>query len=162
MGVGARLRYRRIVPPADAPAIDWLVLRRAGLATLAVGIIGTIIGTIVAGTQGLIAGVLGTLIVLVFFSVGQLLLGSVLKNNPQNAMMVAMALYLGKIGALLVLLLVLQDATFFAPKVFAAVIVACTLAWTFTELTIFSRTKVLYVDPEPSSRRENDSDEAHT
>ena len=78
----------------------------------------------------MIAGALGTLIVLVFFSVGQLVLGAVLKNNPQNAMMVAMALYLGKIGALLVLLLVLQDATFFAPKVFAGVIVACTLAWT--------------------------------
>lgn len=127
-----------------------------------VGVVGTIIGTIVAGTEGLIAGVLGTIIVLAFFSVGQLVLGSVLKNNPQNAMMVAMALYLGKIGALLVLLLVLQDATFFAPKVFAAVIVVCTLAWTFTEVAIFSRTKVLYVDPAPSAPRSNDSDEAHT
>ncbi len=47
------------------------------------------------------------------------MLGAVLQNNPQNAMMVAMALYLVKIGVLLVLLLVLQDATFFAPKVFA-------------------------------------------
>ena len=70
-----------------------------------------------------------------------------LKNNPQNAMMVALTLYLVKIGVLLVLLLVLQDATFFAPKVFAAVIVACTLAWTFVEVWIFSRTQVLYVDP---------------
>ena len=48
---------------------------------------------------------------------------------------------------LLVLLLVLQDATFFAPKVFAGVIVACTLAWTFVEVWVFSRTKVLYVEP---------------
>ncbi|HAN71693.1 MAG TPA: hypothetical protein DCQ36_08920 [Actinobacteria bacterium] len=123
------------------------MLRSAGLATLLVGVIGTVIGTAVAGTQGLIAGALGTVIVLVFFSVGQLVLGAVLKNNPQNAMMVAMALYLVKIGVLLILLLVLQDATFFAPKVFAGVIVACTLAWTFVEVWVFSRTKVLYVDP---------------
>lgn len=129
------------------PSIDSLVLRRAGAATLVVGVIGTIIGWAVAGTQGLIGGALGTVIVLVFFSVGQLVLGSVLKNNPQNAMMVAMTLYLVKIGVLLVLLLVLQDATFFAPKVFAAVIVSCTLAWTFMEVWIFSRTQVLYVDP---------------
>jgi ATP synthase protein I len=129
------------------PSIDSLVLRRAGLVTLLVGVVGTVIGGIVAGSEGVIAGVLGTVIVLVFFSVGQVVLGSVLKNNPQNAMMVAMTLYLVKIGVLLVLLLVLQDATFFAPKVFAAVIVSCTLAWTFMEVWIFSRTQVLYVDP---------------
>ena len=143
------------------PSIDVLVLRRAGLVTLAVGIVGTVIGTVVAGTPGLIGGALGTVIVLVFFSVGQLVLGAVLKNNPQNAMMVAMTLYLVKIGVLLVLLLVLQDATFFAPKVFAAVIVSCTLAWTFMEVWIFSRTKVLYVEPvaarsDPSEPRSAD------
>ena len=136
------MRYRPKVP-----TIDSLVLRRAGVATLIVGIIGTVIGTILQGSKGLIAGVLGTILVLVFFSVGQLVLGAVLKNNPQNAMMVAMTLYLVKIAVLLGLLLVLQDATFFAPKVFAAVIVACTLAWTFVEVWVFSRTKVLYVEP---------------
>lgn len=146
MGVPDPLRYRRIVP-----TIDVLVLRRAGVATLLVGIVGTVIGWVVAGTEGLIAGVLGTVIVLVFFSVGQFVLGAVLKNNPQNALMVAMTLYLVKIGVLLVLLLVLQDATFFAPRVFAAVIVSCTLAWTFVEVWIFSRTQVLYVDPAGSS-----------
>lgn len=135
------------MPPANPPSIDVLVLRRAGLVTLAVGVIGTVIGGIVAGTQGVIGGVLGTVIVLVFFSVGQVVLGRVLKNNPQSAMLVAMTLYVVKIGVLLVLLLVLQDATFFAPKVFAAVIVACTLAWTFVEVWVFSRTKVLYVEP---------------
>jgi ATP synthase protein I len=123
------------------------MLRRAGAATLIVGVIGTGIGVLVAGSQGLIAGALGTIIVLLFFSIGQVVLGSVLKNRPENAMMVAMALYLVKIGVLLVLLLVLQDATFFAPKVFAGVIVACTLAWTFVEVWVFSRTKVLYVEP---------------
>ena len=138
-----------------------MVLRKAGLVTLAVGVVGTVIGAIVAGAQGLIAGALGTALVIVFFSVGQLVLGAVLRNNPQNAMMVAMALYLVKIGVLLVLLLVLQDATFFAPKVFAAVIVACTLAWTFMELWVFSRTKVLYVDPTASAPPAGERDEAH-
>lgn len=149
------LRYRRKVP-----TIDVLVLRRAGVATLLVGIVGTVIGWLVAGTEGLIAGVLGTAIVLVFFSVGQFVLGAVLKNNPQNALMVAMTLYLVKIGVLLVLLLVLQDATFFAPRVFAAVIVSCTLAWTFVEVWIFSRTQVLYVDPAGSTTSAGPESEA--
>jgi ATP synthase protein I len=142
------------------PTIDVLVLRRAGVATLVVGIIGTVIGGLVAGTPGFIGGVLGTVIVLVFFSVGQIVLGAVLKNNPQNAMMVAMTLYIVKLGVLLVLLLVLQDATFFAPRVFAAVIVSCTLAWTFVEVWIFSRTQVLYVDPTGSPTSPSPESEA--
>ena len=85
------------------------MLRRAGVATLVVGVVGTVIGTVLEGSKGLIAGALGTIIVLVFFSVGQVVLGAVLKNNPQNAMLVAMTLYLVKIGVLLGLLLLLQD-----------------------------------------------------
>ena len=87
------------------PSIDSQVLLKAGSVTFVVGILGTVIGAVVAGTPGLIAGVLGTLIVLVFFAAGQLVLGAVLKNNPQNAMLVAMTLYIVKIGVLLVLLL---------------------------------------------------------
>ena len=50
----------------------------------------------------------------------------------------------GIIGTLFVLILAVGR-----PKdsVFAAVIVSCTLAWTFMEVWVFSRTKVLYVEP---------------
>lgn len=130
------------------PSVDSQVLSRAGILTFIVGVVATIIGGIVAGSQGVIGGALGTVLVIVFFSVGQLILGSVLKNNPQIALMVAMALYIVKIGVLLILLIVLQHATFFAPRVFAATIVACTITWTFVEVWYYSRTKVLYVEPE--------------
>ncbi|MDI1288537.1 MAG: hypothetical protein PSX37_01125 [bacterium] len=130
------------------PSVDSQVLSRAGVLTFIVGVVATIIGGLVAGSQGVIGGALGTVLVIVFFSVGQLILGSVLKNNPQIALMVAMALYIVKIGVLLILLVVLQHATFFAPRVFAATIVACTITWTFVEVWYYSRTKVLYVEPE--------------
>lgn len=130
------------------PSADSQVLTRAGVLTFIVGVVATIIGGLVAGSQGVIGGALGTVLVIVFFSVGQLVLGSVLKNNPQIALMVAMALYIVKIGVLLILLIVLQNATFFAPRVFAATIVACTITWTFVEVWYYSRTKVLYVEPE--------------
>lgn len=131
------------------------MLRRAALATVLVGVLAVVVGTALQGTKGLIAAVLGTVIVVLFFSIGQVVLGAVLKNHPENALMVAMGIYLAKIGVLLGLLLVLQDATFFAPKVFAATIVACTLAWTFVELWVYSHTKVLYVDPAPSQGAED-------
>ena len=130
------------------PSIDSLVLRRAGVLTLLVGTVATIIGTVISGTQGLIGGVLGTLIVVLFFSIGQLVVGNVLRNNPQMALTVALTTYLVKIGVLLVLLLALQGTTMFDTKVFAMTIVACTIAWTIAEVWVFSSTKVLYVEPE--------------
>lgn len=143
------------MPSVDSPAglpaaqgIDARVLRMAGGVTLVVGAIATVVGAVLQGSEGLIAGVCGTLLVIVFFSVGQLVLGWVLKNNPQMALTFAMVIYLVKIGALLALLLLLQDATFFAPKVFATTVLVCTLAWTITEVWLFNRTKVLYVDPD--------------
>lgn len=130
------------------PSIDALVLRRAGVITVVVGAVCTLVGAAVAGSLGLIGGILATLIVLVFFTIGQLVVGAVLRNNPQMALTVALTTYLVKIGVLLILLIALQGATWFAPKVFAITIVACTLAWTAAEVWVFSRTKVLYVEPE--------------
>ncbi len=125
-----------------------MVLRRAGGVTLIVGLVITVIGLLVAGNKGLTAGLMATAIVIVFFSLGQGILGWVLKNNPQMALTVALGVYLVKIGLLFVLIVILQDATFFDFKVFAITIVACTLAWTSAEIYVFGKTKVLYVEPE--------------
>lgn len=136
------------IAPTDASRVDSLILRRAGGVTLAVGIIATLIGWLAVGTTGLIGGLMGMAVVLVFFSIGQGILGWVLRNNPQIALMVALGVYLVKIGLLFVLIVILQDATFFNSKVFAITIVVCTIAWTGAEVWVYSKTKVLYVEPE--------------
>jgi ATP synthase protein I len=133
-----------------AISIDRLVLRRAGGATALVGVIAAVIGFLVADIQGLIGAVLGAVLVLAFFSVGQFFLGKVLRNNPQMALSAALTLYLAKIGVLLLLIIALSGTTAFDTKVFASAILACTLTWTITEVWIFGTTKVLYVDPEAS------------
>lgn len=132
------------------PSIDALVLRRAGLLTLAVGLVVTLVGGIVDGSEGIVSGALGTAIVIVFFTVGQLVVGATLRNNPQMAMTVALTTYLVKIGVLFILLIALRDADWLNPKVFASAVVGCTLAWTIAEVWTYARTKVLYVEPERS------------
>jgi len=132
-------------------SIDALVLRRAGGVTAVVGVIAAIIAFAVAGVSGLVGALLATIIVLGFFSAGQFLLGRVLANNPQIALSVALMLYLAKIGVLLILIVLLAGTTAFSTDVFALTILACTLAWTLTEVWIFAATKVLYVDPEARS-----------
>ncbi len=134
------------------PSVDSLILRRVGSITVAVGVVATIVGTIVAGMQGLIAGVLGTVIAVGFFAGGQYVVGRVLRNSPETAFMTALAVYVGQILVLFILLLLLQDATFFAPKVFAATIMACMLAWILGSALVTWRTRVLYVDPEPRAQ----------
>lgn len=124
------------------------MLRRAGVITAIVGIIGTVVGFAIDSGPGLIGGIFATVLVLAFFSIGQFVLGSVLRNNPQMAMTVALTIYLAKIGVLFILIIAFARTTLFNTQVFAATIVACTLAWTMAEVWIFSRTKVLYVDPE--------------
>ena len=142
MGVLNPLRYGRFVPDNDT-----VVLRRATLVTLVVGVVCTVVGTLLEGSKGLLAGVLGTLIAVVFFAVGQYIVGRVLKNSPETAFMTALVVYMGQILILFVLLLLLREATFFAPKVFAATIIACALAWILTSATVTWRGKVLYVEP---------------
>lgn len=128
-------------------SIDSLILRRAGGVTAVVGVIAMVVGQIMAGTQGLIGAAVAVVIVIVFFSAGQFVLGRVLATNPQIALTVALTLYLAKIGVLLILIIVLAGTTAFNTNVFALTILACTLAWTMAEVWIFGTTKVLYVDP---------------
>ena len=93
---------------------------RAALPTFIVGALATITGYITSGSEGLIAGVFGTLLVVVFFTVGQLALDKVIRTNPALATSMALLLYLVKVGVLFVLLLIFRDTTAFDTKVFAA------------------------------------------
>jgi ATP synthase protein I len=131
-------------PPAT---IDALVLKRAGILTVVAGAIITVISAFIAGSAGVIGAIFATVVVVVFFTAGQLTLGKVLRTNPELAMSVALVIYLAKIGILFVLIILFADTTLFDTKVFAITVVLCTLVWTAAEVWIFARTKVLYVDP---------------
>lgn len=131
----------------SASSIDGLVLRRAGVAAAAVGILATVLAAALRGVEGAIGAAAATVLVLVFFSVGQVVLGAVLRSNPQMAMTVALMTYLVKIGVLFVFIILFAETTLFDTKVFAATVVACTVAWTIAEVWVFAVTKVLYVDP---------------
>lgn len=132
------------------PSIDRLVLRVSIPVTVAVGIVAAVIGALVAADPGkaLLGAAIGTVIVVAFFTVGQVVVGAVLRTAPQMAMSVALMVYLVKIGILFIFIILFQGTTAFDTKVFALTIVACTLAWTVAEVWIFARTKVLYVDPQ--------------
>lgn len=123
------------------------LILRAALPTFVVGALATITGFISSGTEGLIAGVFGTFLVVIFFAAGQLALDKVIRTNPALATSMALLLYLIKIAILFVLLLLFQDTEAFDTKVFAATIVSCTVVWLVAETWAFATAKVLYVEP---------------
>jgi ATP synthase protein I len=118
------------------------------VATVVVGVAGGVWGGLVAGGQGVVGALLATIVVLAFFGLGQLAVQKVLANNPALGLNVALGVYLGQILVLFVLLLVLRDATFFDPKIFAGTIVACALVWTAMIVVSLSGRPQAYVEPE--------------
>ena len=123
------------------------LILRAALPTFIVGALATVWGFISRDTKGLIAGIFGTLLVVAFFTVGQLALDKVIRTNPGIATSMALLLYLVKVAVLFVLLLIFKDTEAFDTKVFAATIVSCTVVWLVAETWAFATAKVLYVEP---------------
>ena len=121
---------------------------RPTIATAVVGLIGTVIGAVVAGVPGLIGGLMATVVVVVFFAAGQLAIQKVLADNPALGLNIALGVYLGQTIVLFLLLLLLRDATFFNPKVFAGTVVACALVWTGFIVAALSKRPDAYVEPE--------------
>lgn len=133
---------------SDTPNSAKAALVRPVLGTLIAGIVGTVIGGIVAGGPGVIAGIMATVVVLLFFGLGQMAVQKVLANNPALGLNAALGVYLGQILALFLMLLLLRDATFFAPRVFAATIAVCALVWTGLIVAALSQRPAAYVEPE--------------
>lgn len=121
---------------------------RPTIATLAVGLVATVIGLVVAGVPGLIGGLLATIVVVAFFGAGQFAIQKVLADNPALGLNVALGVYMGQIVVLFVILLLLRGATFFDPKVFAGTIVVCALVWTGLIVAALSKRPQAYVEPE--------------
>lgn len=122
-------------------------LGKSVIATAIAGAVGTIIGWATRGSSGATGALVATVLVLVFFWVGQVVLMRTIQRNPALATSVAMALYLVKIAVLFVLLLAFADTTLFDTKVFAATLVVATVVWLVTEVIGFATSKVPYVTP---------------
>lgn len=120
----------------------------AAIPTVVVTVLAAVAGQVARGHDGMWGAVAGGAVVLVFFTIGQLVLARVIATNPTMAMTVAMTMYLVKIAVLFGLLLALRDTQAFDTKVFAATVLAATVTWTGAEVWAYSTSKPLYVDPD--------------
>jgi len=126
-------------------------LRLLALPTGVVGLATVLVMSKMRGGHGALGAVIGTLIVVGFFSVSHVVLGRVLVKSPELAMSAALALYLFKVIVLFVLLALVRHATGFDGKAFGMTVLVCTLAWTFAEVRVHARRRVPNVTPQSST-----------
>lgn len=131
---------------ADAPERVALI-RTPLVITAVVAVVVVVVAWFVAGGKGALSAALGAVVVLVFFGVGQAVVGRVLRTNPALGLNMALLVYVLQIGVLFVLLLLLRKATFLDSKAFAASVVVCVLTWIAGAIVGFSRTRMLTVEP---------------
>ncbi|MDQ3629506.1 MAG: hypothetical protein M3419_11995 [Actinomycetota bacterium] len=133
----------------QARAIPAAEHRTRMLVTSLVAITTSIGGAVLAGPTGLWGALAGGLIVLAFFSSSAFVLTRTQRLDPALTLLVAMALYLGKILALLVTLVALDALGLLGDPLhrtaLALAVVACTLTWSTAEVvTTLRRRQPIY------------------
>jgi ATP synthase protein I len=131
---------------------DASILRAALVPTAVAGVLAVVVAAFVGGGKAALGAALGALVVVVFFTVGLVVVGRASRVSAYAAMNAAILTYLVKIGVLFALIVAFKDTTLFNTKAFGLTIVLCTLVWTGFEVRGFSRLQILYVDPKDADR----------
>ncbi|MFJ4002996.1 hypothetical protein ACIPWL_05985 [Streptomyces sp. NPDC090023] len=134
------------------PSNDARILAQAAVPTAAVGAIAAVVSGVVAGGKGAIGAVVGTLIVILFMGIGLFVLQRTARSYPQLFQMMGLMLYAAQLLLLVVFVAVFKNTTLFNPRAFAIVLVVTTLAWIAAQARAHMKAKILYVDPDASSK----------
>lgn len=125
------------------------VLRRAlvwgALVSLAIAVVTSIVGLVVAGVPGLVSGLLGAVFALLFLGVtaASLLVAGRFRGLGTNAFFAAMlAGWLVKFVVFLLAMLALRDQPWVSPGVLFASIVATVLASLVVDAVVISRARI--------------------
>ena len=128
--------------PAFSPSMRFPLIVTAG-----VGIVMTILGAVTRGSSAFLGGLLGAIVIVAFFGIGQFVISRVLERNPQIAMTTALLVYVVQVLVLLVLLLALRDASWLDGRWFGFTIFFGVIAWTFASVVDYMRNRPPTVVP---------------
>lgn len=124
------------------------VVRRSAALTSVVAAAMIAICAGVAGAKGIYGALVGIGIVTAFFGISILVVGRAAKVSPVVMMAVAMATYIVKIIAFMIVMIVLRHVTVFNPRMLGLTAIILILAWSAAQVITMMRTKMLYVTPE--------------
>lgn len=125
-----------------------VILRRSALVTAPAAVAMIVLSGIVGGSKGLVGGLLGVGLVIVFFGISAIAMIVAARHSPQVMMVTAITAYLVKILALLFVVAKYSGTTAFNGKLFGFTVIACIIVWTTSQAIISAKLKILYVEPE--------------
>ncbi|MFJ9696619.1 hypothetical protein [Kitasatospora sp. NPDC101183] len=135
------------------PSTDARILRGAAIPTAVAGIVAMAISFAVAGGKGLLGALFGSLLVMAFFSFGQVALDRLTRSNPQIMMAAALLVYTTQILLVGIVLAVFKNTELFNRQAFAFTLLGCALIWTGFQVRGALKAKTFYVDPHASESK---------
>ncbi|MFJ8644707.1 hypothetical protein ACIRNI_01055 [Streptomyces sp. NPDC093546] len=132
------------------PSNDARTLLHTAVPAVAAGAIATVVSGVVAGGEGAIGAVAGTLVVVVFMGIGLVVLQRTAKSMPHLFQAMGLMLYTAQLLVLFIFLSLLKGTTLFDFKAFSLTLLATTIVWVAAQARAYMKAKVLYVEPEKS------------
>jgi ATP synthase protein I len=128
------------------------VVRRSAALTGVVAAVTVAICAALGGAKGLYGALIGVAIVTAFFGISVLVVGRAARISPQVMMAAAMISYVVKIIGFAIVVIALGKSTAFNGRMLGFTALVCILVWCAAEIFNTIRLKVLYVDPDGSSK----------
>ncbi len=124
------------------------VVRWSAALTSVVAVAAVAICAALIGAKGAYGALIGVAVVTVFFAISILVVGRAAKISPQVMMVTALATYVVKFIAFMIVLIALGKSTAFSGRSLGFTAIACILAWMVAQVVTAMRVKVLYVEPD--------------
>jgi len=122
--------------------------RRSAAVTAAVATVMVVLSAVLAGHKGVIGAAIAVVVVAAFFGLSVLALSRAARVSPQAMMLAGMGTYLVKILVLLFLVGRFQNSTAFSAWTFGLTAIVLVLVYDIALAVNWSRTKMLYVEPD--------------
>jgi ATP synthase protein I len=125
---------------------DARILRGAAVPTGLVGVAAVLLSLLIAGPKGALGAAIAAAVVISFFTVSHLAVSYAAKVSPQTMMLAALASYVLKILAVMILITALNRVTVWNPRVFGWTLLVLVLTWLAAEIRTTLTTRRTYVD----------------
>lgn len=126
--------------------VRWSVALTSVIAAVAV-----LICAALGGAKGAYGSLIGVAVVAVFFGISILVVGRAARISPAAMMVAALATFVVKIVAFMIVLIALGHSTAFNGRMLGFTALACILAWSAAQIVVSMRLKFLYVEPDGKS-----------
>lgn len=124
------------------------VVRWSAALTSVVAVVAVVLSAGLVGAKGLYGALIGVGVVAAFFTISILVVGRAAKISPPVMMVTALATYVVKFIAFMIVLITIGKSTAFSGKSLGFTAIACILAWMVAQVVTAMRLRVLYVDPD--------------